>query len=71
MQKHQSHFNFEPPVTDEEIRTALVQFVRKVSGFHNASKVNESAFLSLMEIIIFDRIKIDAGLQYPLTDDRI
>ena len=38
-------FNFEPPVTDAEIRAASLQFVRKVSGFTNPSKSNESAFL--------------------------
>jgi hypothetical protein len=37
-------FNFEPPVTDEEIRAAAVQFVRKVSGFNKPSKANEAAF---------------------------
>ena len=34
-------FNFEPPVTDEEIRAAIVQFVRKISGFNKPSKANE------------------------------
>jgi len=38
-------FNFEPPVTDEEIRAAALQFVRKVSGFNKPSKANETAFL--------------------------
>jgi hypothetical protein len=37
-------FNFDPPVTDEEIRAASLQFVRKVSGFTKPSKANESAF---------------------------
>ena len=37
-------FNFEPPVTDAEIRDAALQFVRKVSGFHTPSKTNEAAF---------------------------
>jgi hypothetical protein len=37
-------FNFEPPVTDEEIRAASLQFVRKVSGFTHPSKANEPAF---------------------------
>jgi hypothetical protein len=39
-------FNFEPPVTDEEIRAASLQFVRKVSGFNKPSKANEAAFLA-------------------------
>jgi hypothetical protein len=37
-------FNFEPPATDEEIRAASLQFVRKLSGFNKPSKVNEEAF---------------------------
>ena len=37
-------FNFEPPVTDEEIRAASLQFVRKVSGFNKPSQANEAAF---------------------------
>ncbi len=39
-------FNFLPPVTDEEIRAAALQFVRKVSGFNKPSKANEAAFLA-------------------------
>ena len=39
-------FNFEPPVTDDEIRAAALQFVRKVSGFNKPSKANEAAFLA-------------------------
>ena len=37
-------FNFEPPATDEEIRAAAVQFVRKLSGFTKPSKANEATF---------------------------
>jgi len=44
-------FNFEPPVTDEEIRAASLQFVRKVSGFNKPSKVNEAAFLTAIDEI--------------------
>ena len=44
-------FNFEPPVTDEEIRAAALQFVRKVSGFGKPSKANEAAFLSAVDEI--------------------
>jgi hypothetical protein len=36
--------NFEPPATDEEVRAASLQFVRKVSGFHHPSKANAAAF---------------------------
>jgi len=37
-------FNFEPPVTDDEIRASALQFVRKVSGYTKPPKVNEAAF---------------------------
>jgi hypothetical protein len=37
-------FNFDPPATDEEIRAASLQFVRKLSGFNKPSKANEAAF---------------------------
>jgi hypothetical protein len=37
-------FNFAPPVTDDEIRAASLQFVRKISGFNKPSKANEAAF---------------------------
>jgi hypothetical protein len=42
-------FNFEPPVTDAEIRAASLQFVRKVSGFTSPSKSNEPAFLGAVD----------------------
>jgi hypothetical protein len=44
-------FNFEPPVTDDEIRAASLQFVRKVSGFHTPSKANEAAFFRAIDEI--------------------
>ena len=44
-------FNFEPPVTDEEIRAASLQFVRKVSGFNKPSKANEAAFHAAIDEI--------------------
>jgi hypothetical protein len=42
-------FNFEPPVTEEEIRAASLQFVRKISGFNMPSKANEAAFISAVD----------------------
>ena len=42
-------FNFDPPVTDEEIRAASLQFVRKISGFTKPSKANEVAFLRAID----------------------
>ena len=42
-------FNFDPPVTDEEIRAASLQFVRKISGFNKPSKANEASFLAAID----------------------
>ena len=44
-------FNFEPPVTPEEVRAASLQFVRKISGFTKPSKANEDAFQAAVEEI--------------------
>ncbi len=44
-------FNFEPPVTEEEIRAASLQFVRKISGFNKPSKANEQAFDAAVEAV--------------------
>jgi hypothetical protein len=44
-------FNFEPPVTEDEVRAASLQFVRKVSGFNKPSKANEAAFLAAVDEI--------------------
>ena len=44
-------FNFEPPVTDEEIHAASLQFVRKISGFNKPSKANEAAFFLAIDDI--------------------
>jgi hypothetical protein len=44
-------FNFDPPVTAEEIRAASLQFVRKISGFNKPSKANEVAFLAAIDDI--------------------
>ena len=44
-------FNFDPPVTDEEVRAASLQFVRKISGFNKPSKANEASFRAAVEEI--------------------
>jgi hypothetical protein len=44
-------FNFEPPVTEEEILAASLQFVRKISGYHKPSRANEAAFNSAVQEI--------------------
>jgi len=42
-------FNFDPPVTAEEVRAASLQFVRKISGFNKPSKANEGPFLAAVD----------------------
>jgi hypothetical protein len=44
-------FNFEPPVTDDEVRAAALQYVRKISGFTKPSKANEAAFAAAVDAI--------------------
>ena len=44
-------YNFEPPVTEDEIRAAALQFVRKVSGFNTPSKANQAAFQTAVDEI--------------------
>jgi hypothetical protein len=44
-------FNFDPPVTEEEIRAASLQYVRKISGVNKPSKANEAAFLTAVDEI--------------------
>lgn len=55
-------FNFDPPVTSEEVRAASLQFVRKITGFNKPSKANEVAFQSAIEEIA----KISARLIHSL-----
>jgi hypothetical protein len=44
-------FNFDPPVTDDEIQAAALQYVRKISGFQQPSKANEAAFWAAVEAV--------------------
>ncbi len=54
-------FNFQPPVTDDEVRDAALQFVRKLSGFTRPSKANEPAFeLAVSRIAAEARVLLDA-----------
>jgi hypothetical protein len=55
-------FNFDPPVTAEEVRAASLQFVRKITGFNKPSKANEEAFQAAIEEIA----KISARLIHSL-----
>jgi len=56
-------FNFDPPVTDEEVRAASLQFVRKISGFNKPSKANESAFLFAVDEIAGISIRLLTSLE--------
>ena len=44
-------YNFEPPATEDEVRAASLQFVRKISGFSKPSKANEAAFLAAVDAV--------------------
>jgi hypothetical protein len=56
-------FNFEPPVTEDEIRAASLQFVRKVSGFNKPSKTNEAAFNAAVDAIAEESRRLLSSLQ--------
>ena len=56
-------FNFNPPVTTEEIRAASLQFVRKISGFNKPSKTNEAAFQLAVEDISTISARLLSSLQ--------
>ncbi len=56
-------FNIDPPVTEEEIHAASLQFVRKVSGFNKPSKTNEAAFLAAVDEIAAASSKLLSSLE--------
>jgi len=56
-------FNFDPPVTDEEVRAASLQFVRKISGFNKPSKANEASFLAAIDEIAGISIRLLHSLE--------
>jgi hypothetical protein len=56
-------FNFDPPVTDDEIRAASIQFVRKISGFNKPSKANEIAFNMAIDEIAGISARLLASLE--------
>jgi hypothetical protein len=60
-------FNFDPPVTDEEIRAASLQFVRKISGFNKPSKANEAAFLGAIDEVAGASTRLLRSLQTTAT----
>jgi hypothetical protein len=64
-------FNFDPPVTDEEVRAASLQFVRKISGFTKPSKANEMAFnLAVHEVTVTARRLVDSLVTTAPARDR-
>jgi hypothetical protein len=64
-------FNFDPPVTDDEVRAASLQFVRKISGFTKPSKANEAAFeRGVDEITAAARRLVDALVTIAPARDR-
>ena len=63
--------NFEPPATDEEIRAAAIQFVRKISGFNKPSAVNAEAFENAVEeITLTSKILLDSLVTNAVPKDR-
>lgn len=56
-------FNFEPPVGDEEVRAAAIQYVRKISGFNKPSKANEAAFNAAVDAITLISSTLLASLE--------
>ena len=65
-------FNFEPPATEEEIRAASLQFVRKLSGFNKPSQANEAAFEKAVEdVTAAARVLIDSLKTTAQPRDRV
>ena len=64
-------FNFEPPATDDEVRAASLQFVRKLSGFHTPSRANAPAFeLAVEDVTAVARRLVDALVTNAPPRDR-
>jgi hypothetical protein len=56
-------FNFDPPVTDDEVRAASLQFVRKITGFNKPSKANEASFLAAIDDVAAISIRLLRSLE--------
>jgi len=56
-------YNFDPPVTDDEIRAASLQFVRKLSGFNKPSRANEAAFAKAVDDVTAVAARLLASLE--------
>ena len=64
-------YNFDPPVTEEEIQGASLQFVRKISGFRQPSKANEAAFFNAVEqVAMASRELLDSLVTRAAPRDR-
>ena len=60
-------FNFDPPVTEEEIRAASLQYVRKISGFTRPSKANEAMFLAAVDDVAGISTRLLSSLETSAT----
>ena len=60
-------YNFAPPATEDEIRAASLQFVRKISGFVKPSKANEAAFLAAVDAVTAASRELLASLETTAT----
>ena len=60
-------FNFDPPVTSDEVRNASLQFVRKISGFHKPSKTNEASFNAAIDEITSASMRLLHSLETSAT----
>ena len=56
-------FNFDPPVSDEEVRAASLQFVRKITGFNKPSKANEASFQSAVDEVAAVSMRLLGSLE--------
>ncbi len=56
-------FNFDPPVTDDEVRAAALQYVRKISGFNKPSKANETAFHAAIDEVALASSRLLTSLE--------
>jgi hypothetical protein len=60
-------YNFDPPVTSEEVRAASLQFVRKITGFHKPSKFNEAAFDAAIQEIAAASLRLLQSLETTVS----
>ena len=60
-------FNFDPPVTDEEVRAASLQFVRKITGFNKPSKSNEDSFQAAIDDVAAISMRLLRSLETTST----